>query len=69
MSIFKPGLEYMTKPEMQAFKKMVVKGEITFFKISECETCGEDIIKGKRFCSKKCVNDEESEYEEEEDYG
>lgn len=63
---FKPELEYMTALEMNVFKRMVESGDITFFRISQCEECGTDIIKGKKYCSKKCAAVEEV-YEEDDD--
>jgi len=67
LKLFKPDLEYMTKLEMTVFKKMVGSGELTFFKISQCIECGTDIIKSKKYCSRKCaaVDDEEEEENDE----
>lgn len=53
----------MTRVEMALFKRMVKNGDVSFFRISQCAECKADIIKGKKYCSKKCaaVEDEEEE--------
>jgi hypothetical protein len=56
---FKPELNYMTPAEMKIFQNMVISGEITFFKMSRCVTCGKDIVNGKKYCSIGCSKIEE----------
>jgi hypothetical protein len=65
--IFKTDTEYMNKIEIEEFNNLVLAGHITFFGTSSCETCGKDIIKGKKYCSYECVPKEEKSDEEKDD--
>jgi hypothetical protein len=67
MKTFKTDIEYMSKVEIEEFNHLVQSGHITFFGTSACETCGKDIIKGKRYCSYECVPKEEIDEEKDED--
>lgn len=51
---FRPDLPYMTATETALFKKMRAGGQLSFFRSGACELCGEEVLKGKRWCSKKC---------------
>jgi hypothetical protein len=44
----------MTPAELQYFRNMREIGEITFFRCALCVTCGAEVLKGKKFCSKPC---------------
>lgn len=59
---FNPDLDYMTPAELQYFRNMREIGDITFFRCALCETCGTEILKGKRFCSKPCKEKKMSEW-------
>jgi uncharacterized OB-fold protein len=57
----KPELPYMTTAEDRLFKRLEKDGQITVFRLQNCESCGKLIPKPKRFCSKNCYNGEEQE--------
>lgn len=67
--LFNYDLVYMTKLELSTFKKLVETGYISIFRISSCENCNIDILKGKKYCSISCYKAKELVGdEEEEDY-
>jgi hypothetical protein len=50
----------MTSVEKTLFKDMRDAGSISVFKMGSCVVCGDDVIKGKKFCSREC---KEKDYE------
>jgi hypothetical protein len=59
-SKFDPAKDYMTSVEKTLFKDMRDAGSISVFKMGSCVVCGDDVIKGKKFCSREC---KEKDYE------
>jgi hypothetical protein len=56
---FDPKKGYMTTAERSAFKELLKAGAISFFRIGQCEQCGADIPKSKKFCSIDCADQQE----------
>lgn len=40
--------------------KQIENGEITIFRLSYCYNCNRDVIKHKKFCCKKCMDEYQS---------
>ncbi len=51
-----PDKDYMTKNEKIVMDKMLKDGQLTFFRLKECQRkkCKKLIVKSKKFCSLKC---------------
>jgi hypothetical protein len=52
--VYKPELEYQTKAERDTFAALRRSGRLSFFRVGMCEICGNEVIKGKKFCSAEC---------------
>ena len=58
--------EFMTRPEREHFKRLRDIGAVSFFRSSTCIACGEEILKGKKYCSETCMEKMEEENDDEE---
>jgi len=56
---FKTDLDYMTKAETTHFRKMIQAGEVTHFRMTQCDNCAAFIPKIKKYCCKKCKEEKE----------
>lgn len=52
---FRPNVAYMNEAERQLFKKMREDGTLSYFRTANCRVCKAEILKGKTFCSKRCM--------------
>jgi len=52
----RPDLPYMLVNEYGMMKRDIKTSRLTIFRLGICQHCGEDVIKGKKFCSLKCFN-------------
>lgn len=52
----KPDVPYLNHGEAELFRRLRKRNEITFFGCTTCDTCGAEIPKPKRFCSKPCYD-------------
>lgn len=63
-----PNRCYLSASERSTLQRLIDAGQITFYRLIQCEQCAADIPKGKRFCSWKCYQEAE-ENGEESDHG
>lgn len=54
---FNADLEYMSNAERLEFDKMRRRGLISFFRTATCQICQAEVLKGKTYCSKRCMMD------------
>lgn len=52
---FRTNVPYMNGAERELFKKMREDGTISYFRTGACRVCKAEILKGKTFCSKRCM--------------
>ncbi len=52
---FRPHIVYMNEAERQLFRKMREDGTLSYFRTSACAFCKVEILKGKTYCSKRCM--------------
>lgn len=45
---------YMTVHEFNTMNQMIDSGKLSVFRLSICQNCGTEVIRRKKFCSKKC---------------
>jgi len=57
VDFIKPDVPWMNQAEAELFRRLRKRNEITFFGCTTCDTCGTEIPKPKRFCSKPCYFD------------
>lgn len=53
--------DFFTPAEKAMFIQLRDGGSLSTFRIAACESCGEDVLKGKRFCSAKCKEKKQRE--------
>lgn len=50
----RPDQPWMTPAEKLMFQKLRRGGALSMFRCTQCEKCGVEIPKPKRFCSERC---------------
>ncbi len=55
-----PDVEYATRQEMELLSKLVADSPVYRMRCNSCERCSALIPDTKRWCSKKCMEDEDN---------